>query len=125
MPSWSTKRRFFYLGIVLGALVLLVSIPAYFLIDRPESCFDRKQNQDEIGPDCGGSCNPLCSSQVADLITHWSRYFKGARAGFYDVVAFIENPNVNAHVGEIGYTFKLYNREVILIAERSGKTYIN
>lgn len=126
MFSWSTKRKLFYLALLAGTLLLLASIPTYFLLNKPESCFDGKQNQNEVGVDCGGTaCRALCSSEVAPLITYWSRHFQGARAGFYDAVAFIENPNVNAGVKEVSYSFKLYNQDGLQIAERLGKAYIN
>ena len=125
MPSWSGTRRLIYLSIVVGFLLVVFSIPAYFILNRPGTCFDGIQNQDEEGIDCGGVCTLLCPSQTTNLLKHWERSFEGARTGFYDAVALIENRNVNAGIEGIGYSFKLYNEEGILIAERAGSAYVN
>ncbi len=88
------------------------------------SCSDGTRNQSEAGIDCGGPCAVLCEAQVQDLSTLWSRSFPGAQ-GAYDVVALIENTNTAAGVEDVAYSFKLYDVENILIAEREGRTFVN
>ena len=122
--SWATKRRLIYLSIVLGVFLVLVSFPVISFITRSTTCFDGRQNQGEVGVDCGGPCLRLCLSQVTDLITLWSRALP-AREGVYDAVALVENPNFGGGVREISYSFKLYDKNNLLIVEREGETFIN
>ena len=46
------------------------------------------------------------------------------RDGSYNAVAYIENPNPKAGVPSANYKFSLYDSQNILIAERTGTTYI-
>jgi len=124
MLSWATKRQLLYLAIVLGVFLVVISFPIFSFFNKPATCFDGKQNQDELGIDCGGSCPLLCPFEVADPIVLWSRALE-ARLGTYDAVALIENPNVSAGVEEASYFFKVYDSNNILIVEREGKTRIN
>jgi len=109
---------------VFGVFLIILSIPLVSYLTRPGSCFDGTQNQDEVGIDCGGACVKFCPSQVSDLIILWSRSIK-VTDGVYDAVVFIENPNVEAGIRKIAYSFKLYDTDNILIAEREGKTFVN
>ncbi|MBI2047753.1 MAG: hypothetical protein HYT27_01300, partial [Parcubacteria group bacterium] len=90
----------------------------------PPSCFDGKQNQDELGVDCGGSCKLLCAFEAVSPIILWSQSLE-VESGKYDAVAHSENPNVASGVRAAAYSFKLYDENGILIAERVGKTFIN
>jgi hypothetical protein len=53
----------------------------------------------------------------------WSRYFT-VGPGVYNALAYVENPNPDAGIEEIGYTFRLYNSENVLIQEKKGKVRI-
>jgi hypothetical protein len=46
------------------------------------------------------------------------------RDGSYNAVAYVENPNPKAGVPSANYKFSLYDSQNILIAERTGTTYI-
>lgn len=121
--SWGTHRRN---TILLTAFLLIfvpISLISFLIFYTPPSCFDGKQNQDETGIDCGGSCVLLCTDQVTDPVVLWERSFKVVD-GLYNVMAYIENPNPTAFVQNIPYSFKLYNEERVLIAERKGVTSI-
>ncbi|MBI2108887.1 MAG: hypothetical protein HYT93_01730 [Parcubacteria group bacterium] len=124
MASWASKRRLLYTALVVGFFVLVISYPLYSFLHEPPSCFDGKQNQDETGIDCGGSCSLLCAFEVSDPIVLWSQSLNVA-LGVYDAVAYIENPNVSAGVRSASYSFKLYDDHGVLIAERIGTTFIN
>lgn len=124
MISWSTKRQLLYLSAVFVALLLLGSFSLYKALYPAPSCADNKQNQNERGIDCGGVCPNACISDVRPLITLWARTLP-ASDGMYDAAAFIENPNLNAGIPSIAYTFKLYDKNNLLVAERSGKTFVN
>lgn len=124
MASWANKRRLLYIALVAGFFVLVLGYPLYSLLYTPPSCFDGKQNHDELGVDCGGSCELLCAFEAVPPIILWSQSLE-VESGKYDAVAHIENPNVASGARAAAYSFKLYDESGILIAERMGKTFIN
>lgn len=122
--SWASKRRSIYLGIVFAIVFVIVAPIAFFVLYDAPSCTDGKQNADERGIDCGGSCEKLCDVQTLDPILIWSRSFEVSE-GFYNSVAYIENSNFDGGIVEIPYIFKLFDEENLLIAERKGSTFIS
>jgi len=120
--SWAQKRRLIYLSGILLFFIAVVVIPLIVKLYKPPTCFDNRQNQDELGIDCGGSCDLLCPAQYAPLNVLWSRFSK-VNDGVYNVLAYIENPNFNAGADNINYVFKLYDKNGLLLRERAGKTF--
>ena len=121
--SWAQKRRLIYiLGFTTIFLSIVIPLIFYFFYQEP-TCSDNKQNQNELGVDCGGPCELLCSFQYIPLNVLWSR-FSWVSENTYHVIAYIENPNFNFQANDIDYIFKLYDSSGKLIAERSGQTFI-
>lgn len=117
--SWSSRRKSIYLGIfILLFLIIFIGIYYFFFYKTP-TCSDGKQNQDEQGIDCGGSCKIICSFDTINPVILWTRYFK-VLDGVYNVVALVENPNLNFEALSVPYSFKLYDNKNILISERTG-----
>jgi len=102
---------------------LVIGITAVLLWDNEPTCSDNTQNQGEKGVDCGGPCDVLCQSQVTDLNILWSRSFKVVD-GIYNAVAYIENPNFEGGIKSLPYTFKLRDKENIIVAERLGNVFV-
>ncbi|MBU6431623.1 hypothetical protein KGQ29_04640, partial [Patescibacteria group bacterium] len=73
MSSWSQKRKSIYFLIFAAFLFSFIILPAYFIFYKAPTCFDGKQNGDEKGVDCGGSCVNLCRSQYLEPNIIWSR----------------------------------------------------
>ena len=121
--SWASRRRTTYISFVVIIALIIIGPIVYFALDEEPTCFDNKQNGDERGIDCGGSCPELCVSQISDPVVIWSRAFKVVD-GVYNTVAYVENPNFNAGVEKISYIFKLFDDENILVTERKGSTFI-
>jgi hypothetical protein len=123
MATWATTRKAAYtFGVIM--FFILIAAGIYFLrYYRAPTCTDGKQNQNEEGVDCGGSCAVICPLSVADPITLWSRAFPVSH-GIYNAVAYIENPNSKVGVKNVTYRFKLYDEENVLVAERIGKAFI-
>ncbi|MEY2640671.1 MAG: hypothetical protein RL150_64 [Candidatus Parcubacteria bacterium] len=117
--SWGTRRRN---GIIttFGLLVLIiVGTYVFTVFYEPANCFDGKQNGGEAGIDCGGSCELMCRHQIIEPVVHWQRLFEVA-PGIYNVLAYVENPNPEAGVDEVGYTFGIYDADNVLLQERRG-----
>jgi len=117
--DWARKRQILYgMGVLLFFAILIVP-PVLISNYQAPNCFDGKLNQGEVSTDRGGPCVLLDTRQVQPHAVLWSRAFP-VREGFYNSVAYIENPNENAGVFETSYQFKLYDSRNILIAERYG-----
>lgn len=124
MASWRTRRKIRVIGILLILPVFLLGRAVYRELTKPPTCFDREQNGSEIGIDCGGDCARLCVSQVSELKTLWARAFYVAD-DVHNLVAYVENLNVNAGIENIIYEFQVYDTDNQLIGEPfRGQTFI-
>lgn len=132
MNSWSRRRKNIILLIVLSFLVFVIALPAFLFFYRAPSCSDNKQNGDETGVDCGGSCELLCSAESLPIIMKGDprviRISGEPASGLssYVAVAYVENPNVTAEVYKAGYTFKIYGSTNALIPVKiiEGTTFV-
>lgn len=121
--SWAQRRKLTY---ILGLLFFLGIVS--FLIIRSSSnniatCFDNKKNGGEVGVDCGGSCLQYCPNELLEPKVRWTRSFV-ISPGVVHSVAYIEHSYPVASARKVGYTFKLYDANNVLIIERSGTTYL-
>lgn len=122
--SWSSRRKTAYISFFLLISFIVAGAIFYFGFYEKPTCFDGKQNGDEAGIDCGGSCQLLCSTQIAEPVVLWSRAFM-ITEGVYNVIAYVENPNADSGIPSVSYTFKLFDDRNILIAERKNITFIS
>lgn len=117
--TWAERRRAYVIGgAVLAALTLLAGLVFAIVYEAP-SCSDRKQNQDEAGVDCGGSCAYLCEAQVQQLRTPLVRAI-ATQSGRTDVVAYIENRNQAAEAKQATYEIEVYADGGMLLGKKSG-----
>lgn len=122
--SWASRRRSAYLGVVIVIALIVIAPIVFSIFNKEPTCFDGKQNRQEKGVDCGGICEKLCAIQMLAPVILWSRSFK-ISDGIYNSVAYVKNPNINAGILKIPYTFKLFDNKNILIAQRRGSTFIS
>jgi hypothetical protein len=119
--SWSGRRQILYSAVAaLVALVLLVVLWEALFAAAP-TCFDQKQDGDEAGIDCGGSCSLLCTNQAAPPHVVWARSFE-VSPGVYNAVAYIQNLNVGAQAGahKVRYSFGLRDDRNVLVKQQDG-----
>ena len=122
--SWATRRRASYgFGVFLFFLITIGGPIAYWYLTIPATCHDGKQNQGETSPDHGGPCLILDESSLSPAPILWSRSF-AVRDGSFNSVAYIQNSNDNAGVRKVDYRFALYDTNNVLVAERTGSTFI-
>ncbi len=124
LVSWSLTRKVEYLGALLLCVVLLIGGFVWWLLDVPPTCGDGKMNQNELAIDCGGVCDLRCISETRRLLTKWVQPLE-VSPGFWSVVAYMENPNLQSYTNRVAYRFKLYNEANTLIAEREGGIFIH
>lgn len=124
MSEWARKRRkklLIIIGVVILAFIILI---VYRTVNKPPTCFDGEMNGGEIGVDCGGTCDLMCTENLRDLVVWWERPFE-VTDGVYNVVAYFENQNLEAGLEELTYEFRVYNQENILVSEPIiGTTFI-
>ena len=121
--SWGTSRRNTVIFLVIVVLIIPVIVGGFLIIYQKPNCFDGRQNSDETGIDCGGSCELVCTQETLDPVVEWERFFQ-VNEGVYNVVAYVENQNPNAGSRNVPYIFKLFNRDGVLIEQRNGSTRI-
>ncbi len=121
--SWNSRRQGLYLFGFLAILIVVVGIPAFFYFYKAPTCSDGVQNGTEEGVDCGGGCPIICSFKAVEPQVHWSRLFQVV-PGLYTVVASVENQNLSYETDNLPYTFKLRDKDGVLVYEQKGKTYL-
>ncbi len=123
LTSWAFKRQIFYITI----LVLFFSVFGFLILypqfNKAPTCADGKQNGNETGVDCGGSCLKACLEQADALSVLWSRAFKVV-SGRYNAVAYLVNHNKNMAIDKINYRFRFADANNIYIGKREGSSFV-
>jgi len=121
--TWALKRQIFYVVI----LILFFSIFGFLIIspslNKAPTCIDGKQNANETGIDCGGSCPNACFDQVGAMSILWARAFRVV-PGRYNAVAYIVNHNKNDAIEKINYRFRFADANNVYIGKREGSTFV-
>lgn len=124
MLSWSSKRKLIIASVFAILVILVFGIPTYLhFANKPMTCSDGLQNQGENGIDCGGPCSKICAADSKQPIVYYTRIFK-VSDGKYNVFALVENTNQGVFSPEAEYSFKLYDKDNVLLVEKIGKTVI-
>src|SRR5271157_2786511 len=121
--TWAFKRKFFYAAIVVVFLAVSGFLIIYPHLNQAPTCTDGKQNGDETGIDCGGSCPLACTFQVNQISIRWARSFEVV-PGRYNAVAYLVNSNKNTAIEKINYRFRFADKDNIYIGKREGSTYV-
>jgi len=114
--SWAARRQILYICIVLLFLGAVSAYPIYAIfIKHTPTCNDGIQNQDEKAIDCGGICPRACVDQVvAQPLVEWARIFP-VSGSVYNLVAYVQNPNVTYVGNPTRYLFKVFDKDNVLI----------
>ncbi len=100
------KQIFYGTGFFL--IFFLIISGSYFIWLKPSpSCFDGRQNQGEIGIDCGGPCIDCEIKILNPLEVSWLRHFPVDDRVV--IAAEIRNPNFNYGADNFSYIFTIYN----------------
>ncbi len=120
---WATKRKLMY-GTGVFVILALVGVFVYhtFFYTAP-TCFDHIQNGGETGVDCGGPCTAVCTSDALAPVVLWAKAFN-ISGNVYSLASYVENPNVTSGNAQAQYTFTVYDANNLVIATRSGTTFV-
>jgi|SRR3989338_4305831 len=117
--SWAGERRATIIAIASFVVLAALLILGFSIFYDTPTCTDRKQNQDEDGIDCGGSCTTLCSFQVEDApVVSFVRALT-PQMGRTDIVAQIENRNETAEAVDAPFLLEVYDANRRLIAKKT------
>lgn len=90
-------------------ILFLISFAVFLIFfKQPASCFDKKQNQNETGIDCGGSCSACDLKTVRPLETNWVRFFSAD--GKAILASEIKNPNTNYASNNFSINFEMFDK---------------
>ncbi|MEI6042211.1 MAG: hypothetical protein WCQ00_01445 [bacterium] len=119
--NWSIQKQLIYGITFVMILSALIGLPLYFnFFNKSPTCFDNKRNQDETGVDCGGICTKACTADVIGTpLLLWSRAFTIAN-GKNNLVAYLQNPNLNYISEPFSYVFNVFDDNNILLGTREG-----
>ena len=121
---WASRHRA-YVKIAAGSVAAVVLLIILFNIwYEPPTCFDRKQNQDELGVDCGGQCALYCSAQMKSVDVEWTKTFP-ITEGVWSAVALVQHSNLNARSTLTPYRFTFYDVDGKLIGTRTGQNFFS
>lgn len=115
------KQIFIIFVYLLLLTVLITGIFLMFFYQAP-TCMDGKQNQNEIGIDCGGACSQYCVADLASqplVISNVEALAYGSSSS--DAIGTITNKNTKAALKSATYTFQAFNQGGTVVAEAAGK----
>ena len=116
---WGRHRQALILSIIGAIAAFLVAVTLIATLYHAPSCTDDKQNQGEMGVDCGGPCSHLCTldEQAAQVL--FVRPLT-QQPGRTDLVAQIANKNSDAAAKNVPYTATLYGSDGGVLATKTG-----
>ncbi|MFA5791415.1 MAG: hypothetical protein WC884_00015 [Candidatus Paceibacterota bacterium] len=120
---WALKRQVFYISVLILFFLFFGFLIIYPKFNKTPTCVDNKQNGNETGIDCGGSCARACILEVDQISILWARAFK-VIPGRYNAVAYLTNHNKNTAVKKINYRFRFADANNVYIGKREGSTFI-
>ena len=121
--NWALKRQIFYIVILLLFFSIFGFLIIYPNFNKIPTCLDDKQNGNETGVDCGGSCLNFCFDKADAISILWARAFK-VIPGRYNAVAYLVNHNKSVAVEKINYRFRFADANNVYIGKREGSTFI-
>ena len=121
--TWAFKRQISYLVILLVVFSFFGFLIISPRLNKAPTCTDGKQNGDEAGVDCGGSCAVACVYQEDKVAVLWARSFLVV-PGRYNAVAYLENHNKNTAVSKVSYKFRFADKNNVYIGKREGTTFV-
>ena len=122
--SWARRKKTTYISIIFLFFLIIFLIFVVVFFSKTATCSDNIQNQEEVGIDCGGPCSNLCRAEYSDPNILWVRWSKVLISGTYNVLAYVENPNIESGSYNVPYSFKIYDKLGVLLFEKYGSTYI-
>lgn len=107
--DWARSRRLTVIGILVLAVISILLILGFAIFYKTPTCTDTKMDGDETGIDCGGSCTTVCSAEAQKASVRFARILQ--QSGRNDLIAYIDNPNVNAYAKQADLLVDIYSQD--------------
>lgn len=114
--------------LIIAIVFIVVTVVVAFLWWRSfhftqATCEDGIQNQNEVGVDCGGSCEACVGLPQAPELVQTPIFIAG-EGGHIDLLFAIKNRNPQWGLKKLPYTIVLQDSEGGRIGERTGSTFL-
>jgi hypothetical protein len=123
------RKQFIY-GLLYLVILALIGLWFYArFIKVAPSCFDRIQNQNEEGVDCGGVCANICTAgaEAIELVggqgAAGNLFYGFPDSGHVELMAKIQNPNSNLASPYFPYVFRLHKSDGSFV-DINGSSFI-
>lgn len=117
--TWAGQRRLI-ISLIVGAFLLIIAAGVFYVqVYQTTSCSDGRQNQGETGVDCGGPCPYLCVAGEKPPVVLFTQLLRN-NSGRIDLIAEIENKNLDAAAKNVPYTISLYPTDHSTAREITG-----
>lgn len=107
--DWAHKREWTVIAVLVAFVIAVLAIIGFAIFYHVPTCTDNKQNGDETGVDCGGSCTTVCSIEAQKASVRFARVLQ--QSGRSDLIAYIDNPNTNAHADRADLVLDIYRQD--------------
>jgi hypothetical protein len=117
-------KQFIYGSIFIGIFILIIAGIYFLFFSTGPTCFDKIQNQDELGIDCGGVCSLSCEQKNAQPLE--VSYVKKVKNGNNKAVLLAEIKNSNFEFGasSFEYSFDISDIDGNKVKSISGQSFI-
>jgi len=120
----TTRKKIIIIFIYL-ILFSLIIFGFYSYLKPNPSCFDKIQNQNEQGVDCGGVCQKKCHKiKAQNLIVGKTGAVPSGVQGKYDFYAQITNPNTVFGSKNFDYSINFKDSSGQIVASKNGSSFI-
>jgi len=106
----------------LTVFFFVIFIIYLFWLKPAATCFDSRQNQGELGIDCGGPCPPCEIKTLISPESSWIKYFPIDNQTV--VVTEVRNLNLNWGADYFSYTFDIYGDGGVKIKSLTKNSFI-
>jgi hypothetical protein len=114
--EWAQKRRWMVITVITTCVLAALAILGFAIFYDTPTCTDRKQNGEETGIDCGGTCSTVCSAEATPASVRFSRAL--LQSGRSDLIAYIDNPNRDAFAEDAIVKLDVYAQDGTLVERR-------
>jgi len=114
-------------GAVFVTVFGLLVFGLYKSLQPTPTCFDKVQNQEEEGIDCGAVCGNICLQALPPVKVLSSQIFLIRTIdnfADYDALFKVNNPNVTFGSGNVEYDLRLFDANDNTILSKTGSFYI-
>jgi hypothetical protein len=118
--DWAHRRSFTVILTLAGVVLAFLLVLGFAIFYKTPTCTDNKQNGDEAGIDCGGSCSTVCSAQAQDAKVKFARTL--TQSGRTDLIAYIDNPNADAYAANAHLLISVYRQDGHILEKRATIT---